>query len=234
MIKKFKMATILLLVWFGISGCGEKIREFVLKDDNVTTHISNPINIKVLDNDSYKESADEHFITLHIKEITSLPSHGVATIEANDTITYIPNATYIGLDSFKYNVYIKGKKEISSGGLADFNRTSPSDAKVTIKITRTPNSKPISEDSEVYLDCVDSNISTSTFQLYGFDADNDNLTYHVVTQPQKGNVTISGNTATYIGTELNNSSTDQFDYKVNDGKEDSNISTVKVFGCKFE
>ena len=61
------------------------------------------------------------------------------------------------------------------------------------------------------------------------DADSDPLTYSVVTDGTKGNVTFNGATATYTPTGPGTpTGTDTFTYKVNDGTDDSNVATVTV------
>ena len=68
---------------------------------------------------------------------------------------------------------------------------------------------------------------TKTITLAATDADGDALTYSVVSQSSLGNVTISGNTATFKANE-NADGDSSFTYKANDGTADSNTATVSV------
>jgi len=68
----------------------------------------------------------------------------------------------------------------------------------------------------------------TTHGLTASDPQNDTLTYTVTTAPTKGTVTIaSTGVATYSRTALATGN-DFFDFKVNDGYEDSNISRVSI------
>lgn len=65
-------------------------------DDAISNIVNNDIDINVLVNDDYSN------------KVTSLsytqPSHGSTTLNANNTITYIPTRDYIGPDSFTYYI----------------------------------------------------------------------------------------------------------------------------------
>ena len=61
--------------------------------------------------------------------------------------------------------------------------------------------------------------------LQGSDPDNDDLVYSIVTNPNKGTIDLSLNTATYTPSS-NAYDSDSFTYKANDGEFDSNIATV--------
>jgi len=70
----------------------------VAQDDKATTPFAAPVAIAVLANDS-----DPDGFTLTVATVTS-PAHGAAQINANNTITYTPQATYVGADAFTYTV----------------------------------------------------------------------------------------------------------------------------------
>jgi Ca2+-binding RTX toxin-like protein len=61
--------------------------------------------------------------------------------------------------------------------------------------------------------------------LAGSDVENDNLTFSIVNNPSKGTVSIEGNAAHFIPTNLGE---DSFTYKANDGIVDSNEATVFI------
>src|SRR5207244_3575371 len=70
----------------------------VAVNDAVTTAEDTPATIAVLANDS---DADGDALTV---SIGSQPSHGTATVNADQTIAYAPAADYNGSDSFTYAV----------------------------------------------------------------------------------------------------------------------------------
>ena len=60
------------------------------------------------------------------------------------------------------------------------------------------------------------------------DADGDELTYRIITQPTKGSLSINrAGRATYIPFDQNEGS-DSFSFTVNDGLVDSNIATISI------
>lgn len=65
-------------------------------DDNGTTDVDSSINVDSQTNDSLK-------IDWSTAQITSVPLHGTATINADGTITYIPNGDYTGTDTLTYS-----------------------------------------------------------------------------------------------------------------------------------
>jgi hypothetical protein len=60
-----------------------------------------------------------------------------------------------------------------------------------------------------------------------FDEDNDELSYIITTQPQHGTLTGEGTEFTYTSNP-DYEGQDSFSFKVNDGKADSNISTISI------
>ena len=64
--------------------------------DIVTTPINTPIDIEVLDNDSGNY--------LDVTNIVDLPDFGMAVINPDNTVTYTPDADYVGVDHFEYEV----------------------------------------------------------------------------------------------------------------------------------
>jgi len=74
---------------------------------------------------------------------------------------------------------------------------------------------------------VKENTENNPITLKGTDEDGDTLTYKIVTQPKHGTVKLSGKVATYTPT-ANYFGTDSFDFKVNDGKVDSQSAKVSI------
>jgi hypothetical protein len=70
----------------------------VAVDDAVTTKMGMDALISVLDNDS-----DPDLDTLTVQSVTT-PDHGDATINVDNTITYTPEASYVGDDGFDYTI----------------------------------------------------------------------------------------------------------------------------------
>lgn len=64
--------------------------------------------------------------------------------------------------------------------------------------------------------------------LLGSDADNDSLTYTIVSLPSAGSVSVTGNTATFSAPDVNATTTYTFTYKANDSVQDSSTATVTV------
>ena len=74
---------------------------------------------------------------------------------------------------------------------------------------------------------VDEDTINNEITLVGTDANGDTLTYSIVAQPEHGMVTLNGNIAKY--TPISNyAGTDNFSFKVNDGKLDSSSVVVTV------
>ncbi|OAS16680.1 Ig-like domain-containing protein [Paenibacillus oryzisoli] len=139
--------------------------------------------------------------------VVTQPAHGTVTLDGNG-YTYTPTAGYSGPDSFSYKV----------------NDGSTDSAPATLTLTVTPENTVPTATSATY--SVEANhVLTGT--LGGYDADGDQLTYSVVTQPAHGTVTLDGNGYTYTPT-AGYSGPDSFSYKVNDGRVDSAPATVTL------
>jgi uncharacterized repeat protein (TIGR01451 family) len=70
----------------------------VAVDDSDTTQVDTPVTIPVLANDR-----DPDGDTLTIVRTTP-PTHGVVTINSNGTLTYTPQAGFVGSDTFTYTI----------------------------------------------------------------------------------------------------------------------------------
>jgi len=68
-------------------------------DDSAATAVATPVNVPVLTNDS-----DPDGDVLHVQAIAVPPTNGQAKINENGTITYTPNAGFVGNDNFVYTV----------------------------------------------------------------------------------------------------------------------------------
>ena len=131
----------------------------VANDDYAITDEDTPVVIDVLANDS---DAEDGFPELN--DIISQPSHGIATINTNGTITYEPNENYYGSDSFVYEV-------IDSDGA-----TNNATVHITILLVNHPPDKPSSPNPSNGA----TNVAiTTTLTWQCSDIDNDEITYDV-------------------------------------------------------
>ena len=71
------------------------------------TNVNTPVVVDVLANDS-----DPDGDRLSVASYTQ-PSHGVASLNADGTITYTPNAGYTGSDTFTYTI-TEGKEAFAT------------------------------------------------------------------------------------------------------------------------
>ena len=138
---------------------------------------------------------------------------GTATITdaARGLMTYVPNPGAYGSDTFTFKV---------NDGTLDSNEATVS---VTVQKKNTP---PVAAGQSV-----SGPANTAiTGTLKATDADNDPLTYILVTPPAHGGVVLGGaSPAAFIYTPAANySGADSFTFKANDGKADSSPATVAV------
>jgi large repetitive protein len=71
----------------------------IANTDDTTTTSTKSVVIAVLHNDT-----DPNSDPIHTTAVTVQPLHGTATKNADGTITYVPNVTYNGVDSFQYQI----------------------------------------------------------------------------------------------------------------------------------
>ncbi|MCK5593742.1 MAG: tandem-95 repeat protein, partial [Candidatus Aenigmarchaeota archaeon] len=135
------------------------------------------------------------------------PSDGTLTGTA-PSLTYTPNHDYNGADVFTYN---------ADDGTDDSNT-----ATVYIYIDSV-NDIPIASD----VSAVTSEDTAKVIALDASDADDNPLTYSIVSVPSHGTVTLSSPIATYTPDD-NYYGGDTFTYKVSDGTADSNTATVTI------
>jgi hypothetical protein len=122
--------------------------------------------------------------------------------------TYTPTQNYLGSDSFTFKV---------NDGTAD----SPT---VTVSIqVLAANTPPIAQSQNISID----EDRTVTISLSGSDADQNPLTYVIVTPPAHGS--LSGSAPNVLYTPATNySGADSFTFKVNDGRAESATATVGI------
>ena len=136
--------------------------------------------------------------------------HG--TLELTSTsgaFTYTPATDFSGADSFTFTAH-------------DDNGTSDP-ATVTISVSPV-NHPPLANNLSIDVD----GDKTYSGQLQGSDPDGDTLTFSRVSAPTKGNVTIDGSGDFTYTPNSNQTGTDSFIFKVNDGNSDSEPATVTI------
>lgn len=146
-------------------------------------------------------------------ELVTPPLHGVLTLNPNGIFDYLPNADFIGTDSFRYVV---------NDGFADSNVA-------TVSITVLPvNVAPVATDDTV----TTAEDTPLTFNVASNDSDVDgNLVPDSVTplrQPANGSISNHGDGSfTYTPTP-NVNGTDSFDYRICDSEGLCDDATVTV------
>ncbi len=176
----------------------------VATNDNATTAQNFPVNIEILDNDTYS--------TLSAITITQQPAHGQNIgVNGLTNVTYTPNNNYTGTDNFKYT-------------LTDENGTSD-EAMVNITVS-APVAPTAVEDAASVIQNQTTNINVLANDTPGSGAF-DYVT--VVTNPAHGTVQVNpDNTVTYTPNN-NYTGADNFQYKVtNVHNMTSNTVTVSI------
>ncbi len=137
------------------------------------------------------------------------PTFGIVEMSLNGAFTYRPTANYHGTDSFTYEAR-DGKTGVSGP--------------VTVNITVTPvNDAPVAHGFQ-YTTNEDTPLSVL---LRATDAEGDPVTFTVVAQPRNG--TLSGTVPNLTYTpNLNWNGNDTLTFKANDGKLDSNVTTIFI------
>jgi hypothetical protein len=139
--------------------------------------------------------------------VTAAPRHGTLSGTAPNLV-YTPAPNYNGGDDFAF--------------AASDGKSTPGTERVYIYLnptndapTAVPQSYTVTEDSP------------RQAALYGYDTDNNPITYTVVTQPAHGTLSGTGWNLTYAPAP-NYSGPDSFTFKVNDGTVDSNVAVVQI------
>ena len=148
--------------------------------------------------------------TLTIRSVTAIAG-GSVTLNANGTITFVPDANFHGNATFSY-IATDGKP-VDGDSLA---------ATVTITVASV-NDAPVTTGQSVTT-AEDTNVNIT---LSASDVDGDTLTYTIVGSPAHGSLT--GTAPNYVYTpDTNYNGSDTFTFKVNDGTVDSATVTVLI------
>jgi subtilisin family serine protease len=174
----------------------------VAVDDFVTTNEDTSQSLNVLANDSDPEG-DPLFVLS-----TGPAAHGNAFQGESGGLIYAPHSNYHGPDAFTYTI------GDGRGGTST----------ATVRITVLPvNDAPRATNQPA---TTPEDVATP-ITLAGTDAENDPLTYVVVTLPAHG--TLSGTPPALTYTPANNDNgPDSFTFRANDGTLNSNVGTVSI------
>jgi len=142
--------------------------------------------------------------------LTSTPSNGTLTGNAPN-LTYTPNSDFDGSDTFKFIA--------SDGTLVSQIAT----VNITVNTTPGSNQAPVAEDLAVTTE-EDTQVS---ILLRASDANNNSLTYTIVSTPTNGASAGTAPSLTYTPNS-NYNGIDSLAFKVNDGTVDSNTATVTI------
>jgi hypothetical protein len=166
----------------------------VAVNDSATADEDAPVNVDVLANDS---DPDGDALTV---TIGTPPFNGLASVQADGTVTYTPEADFNGQDSFVY--------EVDDGGLA---------AQATVTVTVTPvNDAPVAVDDSARTD-EDAAVEIDVL-ANDSDPDGDALTVTMRSQPSNGRASVvSGHAVTYTP-KRDFHGEDSFVYEVGDGE----------------
>jgi hypothetical protein len=177
----------------------------VAGNDTATVAEDSSVSVSVLANDSDVEN--------DALDVTSVAqgTNGTVVLNADDTVTYTPNADFNGSDSFTYTV------SDGNGGSAT--------GTVSVTVTAA-NDAPVANDDTAST-AEDTPVTVSVL-ANDTDLDNDTLTVSAVTQGTNGSVAILGaNQVTYTP-NTNFNGTDSFTYTASDGNGGTDTATVTV------
>jgi hypothetical protein len=139
--------------------------------------------------------------------VVSRPTHGTL-LGTGSAQTYTPESNYVGADSLTY----KASDPTADSAVVTVN----------IKVT-TSNVAPVA----LVQSASTAEDTTKIIVLAATDADNDSLTYTIVSNPTKGTLIGTPPNLTYLP-NTNAVGSDTFTFKANDGAEDSILATVTV------
>jgi large repetitive protein len=178
----------------------------VAEDDFAETGPDTPVTINVLANDFDPDGDDLTVI------IVSEPESGTIVENEDQTVTYTPNAGFIGTDSFTYKV---------SDGMEESNV-----ATVFIEVGLVENRPPVAVD-----DHAETGASAPVVidvLANDSDPDGDELFVAEFSQPAHGTVELNPDGAFTYTPDEGFAGTDSFTYRASDGVNLSRVATVTV------
>ena len=172
--------------------------------------VAGDVNLTVAKNENITgtfQATDADNDNLFFK-IINKPSKGTITLNSGVTFTYIPMKNVVVNDSFTYNVYDwQGESNIATVNIRVYEFNHPPVANNII--IKTLINQPFT-----------GNFNTT-------DLDDDKLTYKIVTKPVHGTLNLRSGQYIYTPTTKFKGN-DGFTYQANDGKNQSNIATIKI------
>ncbi len=171
-------------------------------NDTATADEDNVVIIPVLANDT-----DSDGDPLTVASVTQ-GAHGAVTINADNTVTYTPDADANGVDTFTYTVS-DGTGGVDTGT-------------VTVTVA-AGNDAPVADSQTVTTD----QSAAVGITLTANDVDPDPLGFTVVAGPSNGTLSGTAPNLTYTPTG-DFTGDDSFTFVANDGTVDSNVATVSI------
>jgi len=172
------------------------------RDDSVETPEDVPVLIRVLENDSDPDGGPLRILN------TGVADNGAVRMRDDGTIEYTPVKDFHGTDSFVYTV-------IDESG---------NTSRATVRVRVTPvNDPPAVEDIALSV----RRGKPAVIVLHAADPEGDPLSYTVVSKPTHGTLEGVPPRLTYTPAE-NFSGTDEFTWKVTDGKAVSRVVAVHI------
>ncbi|MCE8546801.1 tandem-95 repeat protein [Ruegeria pomeroyi] len=174
-------------------------------DDAVSTLEDTPVSIAVLGNDS-----DPDGDSLTVSSV-GFAANGSVVVNADNTLSYTPDADFNGTDTFTYTV---------SDGNGDIDT-----ATVTVTVTGV-NDAPVAVDDTVSV-AEDGSVSIAVLGNDS-DPDGDSLTVSGASDPANGSVVVNADNTLSYTPDANFTGTDSFVYTVSDGNGGADTATVTV------
>jgi ELWxxDGT repeat protein len=180
----------------------------VAADDAAETRVNDPVIVLVLDNDT-----DVDGDTLSVSGFTQ-GTNGTVTDNFDGTLTYTPDSSYEGGDTFDYT---------ASDGNGGFDT-----ATVTVTVSDTVNNTPPVAVSDALTTIADTPVMTGNVLANDTDADSDMLSVSGSTQPSNGAAADNGDGTFTYTPDPGYTGFDSFTYTVSDGNGGTDIGEVIV------
>ncbi len=149
---------------------------------------------------------------LTVVSVTAGPdTHGTVSLAAN-TVTYTPDAGFVGTASFTYTVVDDDPADPLTGT-----------GTVTITVAPAPNESPVADSQSVSTD----EDTATAITLTGSDPDGDPLTYGVASSPAHGTLSGTAPNLTYTP-DAGYAGPDSFTFTVSDAQATSIAATVSI------
>lgn len=142
--------------------------------------------------------------------VVSGPTHGSLTFHSDGSYSFTPDANYHGPDSFTYQV--------------DDGHGGTDTATISLDVNPPVNDVPTASGG---VNSTDEDVAVSG-QVYGGDADDDKLGFHVVSGPSHGSLVLHIDGSYTYTPEANYHGSDSFTFVANDGEADSDPATVEL------